>query len=111
MRKVEVVVSFELPAVSRNRQIWQPVTGKDGVKMRLAPLDWQPSGAHHALEYLAVQKGRLEKQNAFLEAKLSKSEAILAKAVGFIEDLTGCEWPYSEDAKRTLAELKGETDE
>ena len=46
-----------------------------------------------------------------LEAKLSKSEALLAKAVEFIEDLTGCEWPYCEDAKRVLAELKGQDDE
>jgi hypothetical protein len=38
-------------------------------------------------------------------------EAKLATAVEFIEDLTGCEWPYCEDAKRVLAELKGQDDE
>ena len=50
--------------------------------------------------------------------RIEELEAKLAKAVGFIEDLTGCEWPYNEDAKRTLAELssvscanlKGETE-
>jgi hypothetical protein len=46
-------------------------------------------------------------------------ETKLTKALEFIEDLTGCEWPYSEDAKRILAELssvscantKGQDDE
>lgn len=40
-----------------------------------------------------------------------KLEAKLAKAVDFIEDLTGCEWPYDEDAKRILAELKGDNND
>ena len=50
--------------------------------------------------------------------RIEELEAKLAKAVEFIEDLTGCEWPYCEDAKDVLAELskersdeKGETDE
>jgi signal transduction histidine kinase len=34
----------------------------------------------------------------------------LAKAVAFIEDLIGCEWPYNAQAERILAELKGEAD-
>lgn len=33
-----------------------------------------------------------------------------AKAVAFIEDLIGCEWPYNAQAERILAELKGEAD-
>jgi hypothetical protein len=37
-------------------------------------------------------------------------ETKLTKALEFIEDLTGCEWPYCEDAKRALAELKGQDD-
>ena len=40
--------------------------------------------------------------------RIEELEAKLTKAVEFIEDLTGCEWPYCEDAKRVLAELKGE---
>ena len=44
-------------------------------------------------------------------ARALAAEAKLAKAVEFIEDLTGCEWPYCEDAKRVLAELKGQDDE
>jgi hypothetical protein len=43
--------------------------------------------------------------------RIEKLEAKLEKAVEFIEDLTGCEWPYCEDAKRVLAELKGQDDE
>lgn len=54
-----VIASLDLPDVNGGRMIWQPVTGRDGVKMRLAPLDWQPSGAHHALEYLAAENDRL----------------------------------------------------
>ena len=46
-----------------------------------------------------------------LVSELAGVKAKLAKAMNFIEDLTGCEWPYNEDAKRTLALLKGETDE
>ena len=39
------------------------------------------------------------------EAYAGELEAKLAKALDFIQDLTGCEWPYDEDAKRILAEL------
>lgn len=45
------------------------------------------------------------------EERIRKLEAKLAKAVEFIEDLTGCEWPYCEDAKRVLTELKGQDNE
>ena len=43
--------------------------------------------------------------------RIEELEAKLAEALEFIEDLTGCEWPYCEDAKRILAELKGQDDE
>ena len=43
--------------------------------------------------------------------RIEELETKLTKALEFIEDLTGCEWPYCEDAKRVLAELKGNTDE
>ena len=46
-----------------------------------------------------------------LEAVLESIKAKLAKALDFIQDLTGCEWPYDEDAKRILAELTGGKDE
>ena len=64
----------------------------------------------------ALQEVTAELEQA--EARIEELEAKLAKAVEFIEDLTGCEWPYCEDAKRVLAELtkersdeKGQDDE
>ena len=45
------------------------------------------------------------------EGRIVELEVKLAKAVEFIEDLTGCEWPYCEDAKRVLTELKGQDNE
>jgi hypothetical protein len=50
--KVVVVAEFDLPQVNRKHFVWQPVTDVDGVKMRLAPLDWLPSGAHEAIQHL-----------------------------------------------------------
>ena len=45
------------------------------------------------------------------EAYAAELEAKLEKAVAFIEDLRECQWPLDAQAKRILAELKGETDE
>ena len=44
------------------------------------------------------------------EGREAKLKAKLAKAVAFIEDLEGCEWPLDVQAKRFLAELKGDPD-
>ncbi len=60
-------------------------------------------------DYDALQEVTAELEQA--EARIEELQAKLAKAVEFIEDLTGCEWPYCEDAKRVLAELKGQDDE
>ena len=43
--------------------------------------------------------------------RIEELEAKLERAVEFIQDMTGCEWPYDEDAKRILAELTGGKDE
>ena len=59
-------------------------------------------------EWDALQEVTADLEQA--EASIDELEAKLAKAVDFIEDLTGCEWPYNEQAKRILEELKGETD-
>ena len=59
-------------------------------------------------EWDALQEVTVDLEQA--EARIEELEAELAKAVNFIEDLTGCEWPYNEDAKRILAELKGEAE-
>jgi hypothetical protein len=49
---------------------------------------------------------------AFLEKRRAdEAEAKLAKAMAFIEDLEGYQWPLDVQAKRFLAELKGETDD
>jgi hypothetical protein len=45
------------------------------------------------------------------EAYAAELEAKLAVAVSFIEDLEGHQWPLDVQAKRILAELKGEKDE
>ena len=81
--------------------------GPDGIRRSydehsdtMMDVEQDPTGAHEAIQR---QHSRIEE----LEAKLSESEALLAKALDFIEDLTGCEWPYDEDAKRILAELTG----
>jgi hypothetical protein len=42
--------------------------------------------------------------------RIEELEAKLAKAVEFLQDQTGAEWPYDEDAKRILAELTGGKD-
>ncbi len=60
-------------------------------------------------DFDALQEVTAELEQA--EARIEELQAKLAKAVEFIEDLTGCEWPYCEDAKRVLAELKGQDDE
>lgn len=39
--------------------------------------------------------------------RIEALEANLAKAVAFLQDQTGAEWPYDEGAKRILAELTG----
>jgi hypothetical protein len=59
---VKVMASLPMPKPDINRFIWQPVNGK----MRPAPLDWMPSGAHEALEHLAAENDRLR---AMLNAK------------------------------------------
>lgn len=52
---VKIVMHHEMPSPNLSRMIWQPVADKEGLKMRLAPLSWQPSGAHHALEFQAAR--------------------------------------------------------
>jgi len=60
------------------------------------------------LEQAEARIEELEEQRNFTQGLVLKLDAKLAKAVNFIEDLTGSEWPYNEQAKRTLAELRGE---
>ena len=50
-------------------------------------------------------------ERAQMQERIKGLEVKLAKALDFIQDLTGCEWPYDEDAKRILAELTGGEDD
>lgn len=43
--------------------------------------------------------------------RIEELEAKLARAVAFLQNQTGAEWPYDEGAKRILAELTGGNDE
>ena len=45
------------------------------------------------------------------EAYAAELDAKLAKAVSFIEDLEGHQWPLDVQAKRILAKLKGKKDD
>ena len=78
----------------------QPVTQDMASTMQCALQD----AAAERIEELQAQRNFAQKQVVAAETKL-------AKAVEFIQDLAGCEWPYDEDAKRILADLKGKTDE
>ena len=40
--------------------------------------------------------------------RIEELEAKLAKVTAFLQDQTGAEWPYSEDAKDILAELRSD---
>jgi len=62
--------------------------------------------------HIMLEPTEIAETTEYVRADLVEAaEAKLAKAVEFIEDLTGCEWPYCEDAKRVLAELKGQDDD
>ena len=55
-----------------------------------------------ALQDAAAERiEELQAQRNFAQRQVVVAEIKLAKAVDFIEDLTGCEWPYNEDAKRS----------
>ena len=92
----------------------QPVTQDMGSTMQCSLQD----AAADRIEELETQlsEARQVGKDWFEEQKKARKDANaagakLAKAVEFIQDLTGCEWPYDEDAKRILEELKGQHDE
>ena len=59
-------------------------------------------------DYDEGYRAGMQKMREVGQRRIEELEAKLAKAVEFIEDLTGCEWPYCEDAKRVLAKLSKE---
>lgn len=93
---VKIIISLPLPTPNLSRRIWQPVTDGD-LAMRLAPLSWQPSGAHHALEFLARQNETMRAERDALEEELKShikhtddmirsAEPIMALALGAAEN-------------------------
>ena len=63
---MKVIASRQIPIVNTHQLVWQPVTDNGDRSMRLAPIDWQPSGAHACIQMLAD-----DLRNA--EAKLTKA--------------------------------------
>lgn len=57
-----VIADMPIPIARLDRMIWQPVTGSNGTSMHLAPLSWQPPGAHAALELLADENDALRRE-------------------------------------------------
>jgi len=49
---MKVIASIPLPKVDLNQMVWQPVTERGDLAMRLAPISWQPSGAHECIQQL-----------------------------------------------------------
>ena len=63
---MKVIASRQIPIVNTHQVVWQPVTDNGDRSMRLAPIDWQPSGAHACIQMLSD-----DLRNA--EAKLTKA--------------------------------------
>jgi hypothetical protein len=63
---MKVIASRQMPIVNTHQVVWQPVTDNGDRSMRLAPIDWQPSGAHACIQMLVD-----DLRNA--EAKLTKA--------------------------------------
>jgi hypothetical protein len=61
---MNVISSLPLPKVDLNQFVWQPVTDRGELAMRLAPISWQPSGAHECIQQLVNEvkelKGKLK---------------------------------------------------
>jgi hypothetical protein len=87
---MKVIASRQIPIINTRQVVWQPVAENGDLSMRLAPIDWQPSGAHACIQMLAD-----DLRDA--EAKLAKA----MEALRFEEPFIG---PRS---RATLAELEG----
>ncbi len=99
--------------VKRYRDLQISIGGcHDGYCVIKKPQGMHTNGGCNCLEDMKLHErsrvGGLLKYGQEMADRIEEMETKLAKAVEFIEDLTGCEWPYCEDAKRVLAELKGQ---
>ena len=90
---MKVIASRQIPIVNTHQLVWQPVTDNGDRSMRLAPIDWQPSGAHACIQMLADD--------------LRNAEAKLTKAVAFIRrHIPDSVYEQRQRANAFLAELE-----
>ena len=90
---MKVIASRQIPIVNTHQVVWQPVTDNGDRSMRLAPIDWQPSGAHACIQMLADD--------------LRNAEAKLTKAVAFIRrHIPDSVYEQRQRANAFLAELE-----
>ena len=90
---MKVIASRQMPIVNTHQVVWQPVTDNGDRSMRLAPIDWQPSGAHACIQMLADD--------------LRNAEAKLVKAVAFIRrHIPDSVYEQRQRANAFLAELE-----
>ena len=101
---MKVIASRQMPIVNTHQVVWQPVTDNGDRSMRLAPIDWQPSGAHACIQMLVD-----DLRNA--EAKLTKAvEALNMVDLSIMENTNETEWRLwgegaVSDIRKVLAEL------
>lgn len=90
---MKVIASRQIPIINTHQVVWQPVTDNGERSMRLAPIDWQPSGAHACIQMLADD--------------LRNAEAKLTKAVAFIRrHIPDSVYEQRQRANAFLAELE-----
>lgn len=131
---MKVIASRQIPIVNTHQVVWQPVTENGDRSMRLAPIDWQPSGAHACIQMLADDLRNAEAKltkaveerdelgrrlNTALygqphfawsihEEEMADLRAKLTKAVETLREIADGSSDNSEaKAKRTLDELEG----
>jgi len=53
MTQFDIVANRPIPNVNLRQLVWQAVKDNGNLSMRLAPIEWQPSGAHYCIQMLA----------------------------------------------------------
>ena len=91
---MKVIESRQIPIVNTRQEVWQPVAYNGDLSMRLAPIDWQPSGAHACIQMLADD--------------LRNAEAKLTKAVEERDEYKAAAEICGKAARAMLAELENE---
>ena len=92
---MKVIESRQIPIVNTRQVVWQPIADNGDLSMRLAPIDWQPLGAHACIQMLADD--------------LRNAEAKLTKAMEALRDIMSNDDLYPwRMAREVLAELEKE---